>query len=266
MALTIEGTDCVLNSLERLFVSELIAFKENYSQETVPAEQELRAGVICCIATFIPEAINQIGRWRLLRTRKYCYSQEQMTWYRLPFIEVASFQLYSNKQEYLPKVISGLDQHSSGLRSAVYTPLALIAPKLSIHDFDLVSRIETFLKYGYLGIDSALSIFCALKDPKEEKLKIVKDWKLRFTEYEINTELLNRLIDGLSIDNSLIFNELSEIFRYFMIRLIDPNVVTVEDPQCSQHVIDFCWNVQINTRKIWDRMDSHPLMSPHVYI
>lgn len=266
MALTIEGTDCVLDNLERLFVSELIQFEENYDQTTVPAEQELRAGVICCIATFIPEAISQFGRRRLLQTRKFCYSKERTTWFRLPFIEVALFQLYGNKEKYLSRVISGLDQHNSRLRSAIYTPLALIAPKLSIHDFDLISRIESFLKHGYLSTDSALSIFCALKDSKEEKIEIVKDWKCRFTEYEDNTKLLDSLADEFFISNGFISHELSEIFRYFMVRLIDPNVMTNEDSQESpqQQVMDLCGSVQINTRTIWDRMDSHPLIGPYI--
>ena len=55
-------------------------------------------------------------------------------------MNVAQFQLSSDINN-LSTIIPNFDHHSNILREALYTPLALVAPRLSINDHELI-------KYG----------------------------------------------------------------------------------------------------------------------
>ena len=249
-----------LSRLDRLFVAELQAFETHFDVAPVPVEQDLRAGAIGWIATFAPESIGPEGRERLSRILAAVRGRDDYRtfgWYRIPYLYVAWASL-SGDHSCLSDVTGNIDHHNSSLRSALYAPLGLIAPELSINDDALRSRMESSLKSGLMYNDSLMCVFLALNGNPQHKVKTAMEWRENIDLAPQDACKLDSIINDGRISNSLIANELSEVLRYVLCRLLDPDIR--DTPPDGQ----FDLGPDRVDCSIWRRMADHPLLSSFV--
>ena len=252
----------VLSRLDRLFIAELQAFETHFDVAPVPVEQDLRAGAIGWIATFAPESIGPEGRARLSRILAAVRGRDDYRtcgWYRIPYLYVAWASL-SGDHSCLSDVTGNIDHHNSSLRSALYAPLGLMAPELSINDEALCGRIECSLKSGLMYNDSLMCVFLAMNGDPERKIETVLEWRENIDLSPRDARKLDSIINDGRISNSLIADEFSEILRYLLCRLLDPDIRdTLPDRQFEL----FSDRVDCS---IWRRMADHPLLSSFVLL
>lgn len=253
-----------MDMLDRLFNAELLAFQSDFEVRPVPIEQDLRAGAIAWIAAFAPEAISSKRREQL---RKILIAMRERPdfnnfgWYRIPYLDVAEFLLFGGFSS-LSTLIANINHHNRSLRNAFYAPFALVAPKLSLDDFDgeLAKRIESSLEIALLGNDCLMCILCVLKDNQERKMELLKEWRKRIRLAPQDIETLDSLITDGYLTNSFLTDELFENLRYLFCRLLDPEIINSHHEQQPK-----LFN-ELSSDTLWKRMAKHPLLQPLVYL
>ena len=151
-----------------------------------------------------------------------------------------------------------LDHHNSSLRSALYAPLGLIAPELGINEGGLCSRIESSLKSGLMYNDSLMCVFLALNEDPERKIETVVEWRKNVDLSPQDARKLDSIISDGTIPNGMIADEFSEILRYLLCRLLDPDIR--DTPPDGQFDL---FPDQVDC-SIWQRMADHPLLRSFV--
>ena len=252
---------CATDKLNALFNAELLAFHCNFDVAPVPMEQELRAGAIAWIATFAPEAISPEGEEQFLEIAYSIRKRPDFRsfgWYRTPYLDAAHYSLTGDYTA-LSNVINNIDHHNSSLRSALHSPLGLVAAKLTLDDHELSSRMKHCLEDGLFFNDSLMCILSVLKDHPERKIELVKKWRRDIDLVPQDAEMLDYLIRGDGVSNGLIMDELFLTLRYLFCRLLDPELNQIYTKQ--QLDLFSHWK----HHSIWKRMCEHPLLNSRIY-
>ena len=257
---SIAGHQVSVDGLDKLFNAELLAFQSNFEVRPVPIEQDLRAGAIAWIAAFAPEAISSKRREQLreiLTAMRERPDFNNFGWYRIPYLDVAEFLLFGDFSS-LSTLIVNLNHHNSSLRNALHAPFALVAPKLSLDDYDgeLAKRIESCLEMALMYNDCLMCIFCGLKNTHERKMELLKEWRKRIRLAPQDIEMLDSMISKSYITNPFLAGELFQNLQYLFCRLLDPEIINShhgEQPKLFN---------ELSSDTLWKRMAEHPLLQP----
>jgi len=274
-----------MRSVEGLVLHELANFSADFEQTPFPRLQYHRSGAIAWLATFSPESFTGRLRGKILEVfLKYRSREDYRTfaWWRLLYLESAMFALTEDRS-WLQTMINNIDHDNSTVRSCVHGPLGLIAPKLTLNEYNLLSRMKKNLENGNLYNESMICIYCAIKGTRDEKISLAKEWKIT---REFSSELIEKIGNKRTISNAFISDDYSEICRYLICMILKermlsrPAVVDQGDlfrgnsgaPRIAggQFVEqkDFFQNKTKIARieDIWSRMRVHPLIHAEVVL
>lgn len=224
---------------------EFAAFERGYSERPVPRVQEMRAGCISWLATFLPESFDDdLAQSMGARVAQWGEQPDYRVdgWFRLPALEVALYNLAVATGEphrrdiarfALDRVIVNIDHHNSGLRAYILQCLALAAPNLAFNDAQLRGRVESLLASNQLYSDAAVALYLATEGSLAEKRAWGTEWKDRVQE-GFGRAQLRDLAAGAPLTNPL-FADIAEVERYVWLRLVDTlaNVACPADLQVS---------------------------------
>jgi hypothetical protein len=243
-------------AINRLFQAEIAAFRRGFEEHPVPLEQDLRAGLVAWLAVFAPEAINAESR-RLLHVTCEAESEfvdyNEAGWYRTVYLHVAEFAL-SGDVRWLDVLVNNLDHSSSQLRSSLHAPLGLVIPRLKITFPDLLAKCERNLVLGHFYNDSLLCLFHSAQASPALKLAQLLRWRQHIRLVPQDIETIDAAIKGDPLRNTLIAEEYSEICRYLLCRLAEPEFLREAYP------LALAPHSGPNILGLWKRTQSHPLV------
>ena len=184
-------------------------------------------------------------------------------WYRLPFLEISAYAL-TRKFNFLETIISNIDHHSSQLRRILHAPLALVAPDLNFNTPGLYQGIVSNFTRAHFFNNRLLCILCALSDDDASKLAALQRLADRHDLSPQDKDALEMLIKNREIENLIIADELSDLSRYVLCRLLTFRDAVDDRP----HEFDLFANLP-NVAPIdifWERMKQHLLLKNYVQL
>lgn len=252
--------------ISQIIEQELEDFLENLHIHPAPNLQYLRSGLIAWFCVFLPEAVMKGQRDKIIDAVTELKSQDDYTvsdWYRLPFLEVSAYALTRNLN-FLETIISNIDHNSSQLRRILHAPLALVAPDLNFNTPGLHQGIVSNFAHAHFFNNNLLCILCALSNDTVSKLAALQRLADRHDLSPQDKGALDLLIKNREIKNMIIAEELSDLSRYVLCRLL-----TFRDADDDRSVeIDLFANLP-NGAPIdifWERMKQHLLLRNYVQL
>lgn len=265
--------------LGQLFEAELLEFRSHFDVHPISIEQDLRAGAIGWIATFVPEAISLKGRKKLW---KVCTEVQKRSdfptfgWYRISYLNAAQYML-DGDTTHVSALIANVDHHKSALRCGLHAPLALVSPRISLDDKELAQRIEHCLKSRFMYNESLMCIFSALRDARDRKIELILQWQKKIDPASRESEILDSIVTGSQISNDLVAEEFSKILRYLFCRLLDHEFIDnasekqlnlfpdqsndSQRKKAPAHTPQSSLFSDQSNGSLWERMSAHPLMN-----
>ncbi len=257
---------CYAALISQTIEQELDDFLENLSTHPAPDLQYSRSGLIAWFCVFFPEAVMKEQRDRIIDAvteQKLQDNYNVSLWYRLPFLEISAYAL-TRKIGFLETIISNIDHHSSQLRRILHAPLALIAPDLNFNTPGLQQGIVSNFARAHFYNNSLLCILCALSTDTTSKLAALQRLADRHDLSPQDKDALETLIKNRQIENLIISDELSDLCRYVLCRLLMfRDAADVRPVQ-----IDLFANLP-NMALLdifWERMKQHLLLKSYVQL
>lgn len=266
MTAAIDFGPCDDSVISGLINQELDSFVEHIYAHPAPQLQYLRSGLIAWISVFYPEAITKEQKKKIVNTVRNLQSQhtyDQSLWYRLPFLEISAY-VQTQDIGFLKTIISNIDHYSSQLRLILHTPLALVAPSLNFNMPGLHQGIVSNFSRAHFYNDNLLCILCALSNDAVSKLAAVERLLDRHDLSPQDKSSLQKLMKEKSIENSIIFDDLSEISRYTLCRILSFKVSV--DTKPDQTDLFSMSPIIAPVSIFWERMQQHPLLNSLVHI
>jgi len=266
MSAAIDFGRCNAAFISQIIEQELDDFLDNLPTHPAPDVQYSRSGLIAWFCVFFPEAVMKEQRDRIIDAVTELKSYDDYTvstWYRLPFLEVSAYAL-TLKIGFLETIISNIDHHSSELRRILHAPLALIAPNLNFNTPGLHQNIVSNFTRVHFFNNSLLCILCALSNDSVSKLAALQRLADRHDLSPQDKDALQTLIKDREIENLIISDELSDLCRYVLCRLLmfrDPADVRPVETDLFANLPNM---VPINI--FWERMKQHLLLKAYVQL
>lgn len=256
-------TPLAIDRLDVLVRQEIMDFRRGFEKQPVPAEQDLRAGAVAWVAAFVPEAIARELRELLFLTcdgAREGPDFDHHGWYRTIYLDVAGY-LLSGDAAWLDVLIANIDHHASQLRSSLYGPLGLAAPRLKLTHPELVLRVESNLRKHHFYNDSLMCVFCQFQAEPGTRLAQLEYWRAHIDLTPQDIATVETLINRQRLSNGLVFDEYAEISRYLFCRLLDP----VFGHRARSDPFEGAER-KLTLNTLWQRMSGHPLMKPFIQL
>jgi hypothetical protein len=242
--------------------AELEAFIAEFNVAPVPSRQEMRAGCVAWIATFLPEACGVRLRHRLNAFLQSVQEHDDFSvrgWFRVPTLAAAGFALDGIEGELAPTV-ANVDHHSSSLRSYVLESLAFVAPRLTFGGGELRMRVESNLRKGHLFSDWSVAVLLATRGNPDDK----RTWAAAWAAQNLNPlerDLLQSAARPASQLQNPLCASLMELERYTLLRLLTTaSAEERAETRGRQPALPGMESVEFEL--LQRRLSEHPLMNP----